>query len=253
VETTAVLPPLRSPPCGTAKLLGGEQRGPDPGDRPEAKDGFDGQAQQHLRRHLARQRRRQGTGWRDNLPPIATACGYEHLRSAAISTGDLGCSPTKHGFDRSGRRLLKGQGAPADGDPVCKHNFAAQPVGIDWIQNHSKFYWYISSFLFVLALLAPGRPEGRGPPDGRKAVRSTVGVRCATVALKKKSRKKPVATSDHIACNMMKEIRNIQKQHPQHSKNNTRKHQTSRSTLQHYNMEKIMTQHDEGNSQHSQH
>jgi hypothetical protein len=37
---------------------------------------------------------------------------------------------------------------------------------------------------------------------------------------------------------MMKEIRNIQKQHPQHSKNNTRKHQTSRSTLQHYNMEK---------------
>jgi hypothetical protein len=42
---------------------------------------------------------------------------------------------------------------------------------------------------------------------------------------------------------MMKEIRNIQKQHPQHSKNNTRKHQTSRSTLQHYNMEKIMAQH----------
>jgi hypothetical protein len=40
------------------------------------------------------------------------------------------------------------------------------------------------------ALLAPGRPEGRGPPDGRRAVRSTVGVRCATVALKKKSRKK---------------------------------------------------------------
>jgi hypothetical protein len=52
---------------------------------------------------------------------------------------------------------------------------------------------------------------------------------------------------------MMKEIHNIQKQHPQHSKNNTRKPQTSRSTLQHYNMEKIMVQHDEGNSQHSQH
>jgi hypothetical protein len=34
-------------------------------------------------------------------------------------------------------------------------------------------------------------------------------------------------------------------------KNNTRKHQTSRSTLQHYNMEKIMAQHDERNSQHS--
>jgi hypothetical protein len=50
---------------------------------------------------------------------------------------------------------------------------------------------------------------------------------------------------------MTKEIRNIQKQHPQHSKNNTRKHQTSRSTLQHYNMEKIMAQHDERNSQHS--
>jgi hypothetical protein len=38
-----------------------------------------------------------------------------------------------------------------------------------------------------------------------------VGVKCATVALKKKSRKNLVATSDHIACNMMKEIRNIQK------------------------------------------
>jgi hypothetical protein len=52
---------------------------------------------------------------------------------------------------------------------------------------------------------------------------------------------------------MTKEIRNIQKQHLQHSKNNTRKHQTSRSTLQHYNMEKIMAQHDERNLQHSQH
>jgi hypothetical protein len=53
---------------------------------------------------------------------------------------------------------------------------------------------------------------------------------------KRKVEKNPVATSNHIACNMMKEIRNIQKQHPQHSKNNTGKHQTSRSacaTLQH--------------------
>jgi hypothetical protein len=40
---------------------------------------------------------------------------------------------------------------------------------------------------------------------------------------------------------MVKEICNIQKQHPQHSKNNTRKHRDL--LLQHYNMEKIMAQH----------
>jgi hypothetical protein len=102
------------------------------------------------------------------------------------------------------------------------------------------------------ALLAPGRPEGRGPPDGRRAVRSNSGRQMRHCSVKKrKVEKNPVATLDHIACNMTKEIRNIQKQHLQHSKNNTRKHQTSRSTLQHYNMEKIMVQHDERNLQHS--
>jgi hypothetical protein len=34
----------------------------------------------------------------------------------------------------------------------------------------------------------------------------------------KKIEKNLVATSDHIACNMVKEFRNIQKQHQQHSK-----------------------------------
>jgi hypothetical protein len=65
-----------------------------------------------------------------------------------------------------------------------------------------------------------------------------VGVRCATVALKKKSRKNPVATSDHIACNMMKEIRNIQKQHPQNSKITPANIKHRDLLVQHYNMEK---------------
>jgi hypothetical protein len=40
---------------------------------------------------------------------------------------------------------------------------------------------------------------------------------------------------------MVKEFRNIQKQHPQYSKNNARKHRDL--LLQHYNMGKIMAQH----------
>jgi molecular chaperone DnaK (HSP70) len=48
-------------------------------------------------------------------------------------------------------------------------------------------------------------------------------------AKKRKVEKNLVATSDHIACNMVKEFRNIQKQHPQHSKKYTP--QTSRSTF----------------------
>jgi hypothetical protein len=47
------------------------------------------------------------------------------------------------------------------------------------------------------------------------------------IAKKRKVEKNLVATSNHTACNMVKEFRNIQKQHPQHSKNNTP--QTSRS------------------------
>jgi hypothetical protein len=52
---------------------------------------------------------------------------------------------------------------------------------------------------------------------------------------------------------MMKEIRNIQKQHPQHSKITPANIKHRDLLVQHYNMEKIMAQHDERNSQHSQH
>jgi hypothetical protein len=73
--------------------------------------------------------------------------------------------------------------------PVLESSGGKKSIFIGWEVMYFNPHKFGVKYIFW-ALLAPGRPEGRGPPDGRRAVRSTVGVRCATVALKKKSRKK---------------------------------------------------------------
>jgi hypothetical protein len=104
-------------------------------------------------------------------------------------------------------------------------------------QDHPIVQMIYDWFEFSVHL---NRALGHGPPDGRRAVRSTAEVKCtvaditSTVVLKKVE-KNPVATSDMLHATWWRKIRNIQKQHPQHSKITPA---TSRSTFATYNMEK---------------